>query len=79
MIMIGFLLAALYAMARAKEFNSDGDTIADLLILEHLNTGAQTVDNAASYRLGRLFEDCVGRFRRMGCGENIKECVEFLF
>ena len=32
MIMIGFLLAALYAMARAKEFNSDGDTIADLLI-----------------------------------------------
>ena len=33
MIMVGFLLAALYAMARAKEFNSDGDIIADLLIV----------------------------------------------
>ena len=32
MIMVGFLLAAIYAMARAKEFNSDGDIIADLLI-----------------------------------------------
>ena len=33
MIMVGFLLAAIYAMARAKEFNSDGDIIADLLIV----------------------------------------------
>lgn len=32
MIMVGFLLAAIYAMARAKEFNADGDIVADILI-----------------------------------------------
>ena len=32
MIMVGFLLAALYAMARAKQFNVDGDIVADILI-----------------------------------------------
>ena len=32
MIMVGFLLAALYAMARAKQFNADGDIVADILI-----------------------------------------------
>ena len=32
MIMSGFLLAAIYAMVRAKEFNTNADQIADLLI-----------------------------------------------
>lgn len=32
MIMTGFLLAALYGMKRAKEFNTNADTVADILI-----------------------------------------------
>ena len=52
---------------------------ANICVLEHLQPGAETDNDAAAHALRRLAEDAVRRSGRMPQRERVKQFVQFLF
>ena len=53
--------------------------IADVLVLEHLEPGAQADDDAAPDTLRGLLENAVGGLGRVGDEQPVKQVIQFLF
>ena len=74
--------AVISARLLARQFQIDlimaGDG-ANVRILEHLQPGAETDNDAAAHALRRLAEDAVRRSGRMPQRERVKQFVQFLF
>ena len=74
--------AVIRAWLLSREFQIDlvvGCDVANIPVLENLQSGAEPDDNAAAHTLRRLLENAVWRFGRMREGKNIKKRIQFLF
>ena len=74
--------AVIRAWLFAREFQINlvvGCDVANIPVLENLQSGAESDDNAAAHTLRRLLENAVGRFGRMRDRKNIKKRVQLLF
>ena len=74
--------AVIRAWLLSREFQIDlvvGCDVANIPVLENLQSGAETNDNAAAHTLRRLLENAVWRFGRMRNRKNTKKRVQLLF
>ena len=74
--------AVIRAWLLAREFQINlvvGCDVANIPVLENLQSGAEPDDNAAAHTLRCLLENAVGRFGRMRNRKNTKKRVQLLF
>ena len=74
--------AVIRAWLLSREFQIDlvvGCDVANIPVLENLQSGAEPDDNAAAHTLRRLLENVVGCFGGVREGKNIKERLQILF